>query len=186
MAARINLDDPVMHRSNFLQRGIARWAVLAIVAAFFSAGGLAWLWFAQPAQAPEMAFTSLHGEKFSTADLRGKVVLVNFWATSCTICVGEMPHMVETYQRYKNQGLDFIAVAMSYDPPNAVLNFAETRALPFKVALDLKGEAARRFGNVELTPTTFVLDKQGRIIKQYLGEPNFIELRKLIETTLAS
>lgn len=93
--------------------------------------------------------------------------------------------MVETYEKYKGQGLEFVAVAMQYDPPNYVLNFTETRKLPFTVAIDSAGDIARQFGDVSLTPTTFVIDKDGKIIKRYVGEPSFPELHKLLEKELA-
>ena len=118
--------------------------------------------------------------------LRGKVVMVNFWATSCTTCVHEMPQMVQTYNKYKDKGLDFVAVAMSYDPPNYVLNYAQTRGLPFKVALDTQGDLAKKFGDVQLTPTTYVIDKNGKIIKRYVGEPSFAELHQLLDKALAA
>jgi peroxiredoxin len=136
--------------------------------------------------APEVTFTSLTGEKVSMQSLRGKVVMVNFWATSCTTCVKEMPEMVHTYDKYKDKGLDFVAVAMSYDPPNYVLNYAQTRKLPFKVALDPQGDLAKSFGDVKLTPTTFVIDKNGNVIKRYLGEPDFAALHQLLEKALAA
>lgn len=135
--------------------------------------------------APDVTFTSLRGEKVSMQSLRGKVVMVNFWATSCTTCVKEMPQLVETYNRYRGKGLDLIAVAMSYDPPHYVLNYAQTRSLPFKVALDVQGELAQSFGDVKMTPTTFVIDKEGNIIKRYLGEPDFDALHRLLEKELA-
>jgi peroxiredoxin len=135
-------------------------------------------------QAPNVAFTSLDGNRFTTADLRGQVVLVNFFATSCAICVHEMPKMVETYQRYHARGLDFVAVAMQYDAPSYVVDYAQSRQLPFKVAFDAHGEAADRFGDVDATPTTFVVDKQGRIIARYVGEPDFDALDRLIEKQL--
>jgi peroxiredoxin len=136
--------------------------------------------------APDVTFTSLTGEKVSMQSLRGKVVMVNFWATSCVTCVKEMPDMVDTYNKYKDKGLDFVAVAMSYDPPNYVLNYAQTRSLPFKVALDSQGELAKSFGDVQLTPTTFVIDKNGNVIKRYLGEPDFAALHQLLEKALAA
>lgn len=134
--------------------------------------------------APEVTFVNLKGEKISTQSLRGKVVMVNFWATSCSTCVAEMPQMVETYNKYHQQGLEFVAVAMSYDPPNYVLNYAETRHLPFQVALDVQGKLAQSFGDVKLTPTTFVIDKQGKIIKRYVGQPSFKELHELLDKEL--
>jgi len=135
--------------------------------------------------APEVTYIALDGQKITSQSLRGKVVMVNFWATSCTTCVKEMPQMVDTYNKFKDQGLEFVAVAMNYDPPNYVLNFTETRKLPFKVALDTTGELAKAFGDVAMTPTTFVIDKQGKIIKRYLGEPEFGALHALLKKELA-
>lgn len=136
--------------------------------------------------APDVTFVKLDGQKLALKDLRGKVVMVNFWATSCTTCVAEMPQMVSTYNKYKDQGLDFVAVAMSYDPPNYVLNYTETRKLPFNVALDPQDILAKAFGDVKLTPTTFVIGKDGSILKRYVGEPTFSELHQLLEKALAA
>jgi peroxiredoxin len=66
------------------------------------------------------------------------------------------------------------------------LNYAETRKLPFKVALDPQGDLAKSFGDVKLTPTTFVIDKNGNVIKRYLGEPDFAALHQLLEKALAA
>ena len=136
--------------------------------------------------APESNFVLLDGSRLSTAQLRGKVTLVNFWATSCTTCVAEMPQVISTYAKYQAQGFDTVAVAMSYDPPSYVVNFAQTRALPFKVAIDNTGAIAQAWGEVKLTPTSYLLDKQGAIVKRYVGEPNFAELHQLIEKLLAA
>ncbi|TOZ50603.1 hypothetical protein DIJ60_21375 [Burkholderia pseudomallei] len=134
--------------------------------------------------APEATFTLLSGQKLSTAaDLKGKVYLVNFWATSCATCMQEMPQMVDTYNRFKGRGLEFVAVAMNYDPPMYVANYAQTRQLPFKVALD-DGSVAKQFGNVQLTPTTFVIGKDGKILKRYVGAPQFAELDQLLQKAL--
>ena len=110
---------------------------------------------------------------------------MNFWATSCTTCVAEMPEVIATYNKYKDRGFETLAVAMSYDPPSYVVNFAQTRQLPFKVAIDNTGAAAKAWGDIQLTPTTFVLDKQGNIVKRYVGAPNFAELHQLIDKLLA-
>ena len=139
-----------------------------------------------PTRVPDVAITTINGERLTAADLRGKVVLVNFWATSCATCVKEMPKLVETYRKHRDRGFETIAVAMSYDPPNYVLHYAAKNALPFKVALDPVGEAARAFGDVTLTPTTFVVDRRGTIVKRYLGEPDFAELDRLIEAKLTA
>ena len=154
----------------------------AVVIAALGAG--AYVSLNQKQSAPAVTFVSIQGEKITPESLRGKVVMVIFWATSCTTCVGEMPKMVETYNKFKSQGLEFVAVAMSYDAPNYVVNYAQTRQLPFKVALDVSGDAAKAYGNVNMTPTTFLIGKDGKILKRYLGEPDFPALHKLLEKTL--
>ena len=78
-----------------------------------------------------------------------------------------------------------VAVAMQYDAPMYVVNYAQTRKLPFKVAMD-DGSAAKQFGNVQMTPTTFVVDKNGTILKRYVGEPQFAELDRLLQKALGS
>ena len=136
--------------------------------------------------APLSTFVLLDGSSQTTQGMLGKVTLVNFWATSCTTCVAEMPQIVSTYDKYKAQGFDTIAVAMSYDPPSYVVNYSETRKLPFKVAIDNTGAVAKAWGEVNLTPTTYIVDKQGQIVKKYVGAPNFAELHQLIEKLLAA
>lgn len=151
--------------------------VVAAAAAFFLGTG--------SSAAPASTFVLLDGSQRSTADLRGKVTLVNFWATSCTTCVAEMPELVATHEKYKDRGFQTLAVAMSYDPPAYVVNFTQTRQLPFQVAIDNTGAVAKAWGDVQLTPTTFVVDKRGEIVKRYVGAPDFAELHKLIEKLLA-
>ena len=153
-------------------------AALAIATLALSACG--------KSEAPASTFVLLDGSSQTTADMKGKVTLVNFWATSCTTCVAEMPQIVATYDKYKDKGYDTIAVAMQYDPPSYVVNFAQTRKLPFKVAIDNTGKVAEAWGDVKLTPTTYIVDKQGQIVKKYVGAPNFDELHKLIEKLLAA
>jgi len=137
------------------------------------------------AAAPQSKFLLIDGSTTTLSAMRGQVVLVNFWATSCTSCVAEMPELIETHQRYKDKGYETVAVAMSYDPATYVLNFANTRNLPFKVALDQNDTLAKAWGDVKLTPTTFIVNKRGEIVKSFIGPPNFESLHALIEDLLA-
>ncbi len=155
-------------------------------AAVIALASVAGLYGCSRAQAaPNSTFVLLDGSKQTTADLKGKVTLVNFWATSCVTCVAEMPKVIATYNKYKAQGYDTMAVAMSYDPPSYVVNYTETRKLPFKVAIDNTGAVAKAWGDVQLTPTTYLVNKRGEIVKQYVGEPDFAALHQLIEKLLA-
>lgn len=159
-------------------------SLLIAVAALAIIGALVFALMDKPS-APAATFTTLEGNTIALDDLRGKVVLVNFWATSCPGCIKEMPGMVETYNQYKDRGFEIVAVAMSYDPPNYVANFVQTRQLPFPVALDVDGAHARAFGNVQLTPTSFLIGKDGSILEQKLGELDFVKLKAVLDKELS-
>lgn len=161
------------------------WILTAIAALALAVVALAWRSLAQSEPVPTVSYTLLDGRKGSTESLRGKVLLVNFWATSCTVCVAEMPQIVSTHLKFHRLGYETVAVAMRYDPPALVARFAESRQLPFGVAIDNTGEIARRFGDVQLTPTTFLIDKRGNIVKRFVGAPDFAVLHSLIEKLLA-
>ena len=139
-------------------------------------------WVERPA--PPVAFATIKGEKIAMSSLRGKVVLVNFWATDCAVCLKEMPELVAMHQKFQARGFETVAVAMRYDPPIRVVDYAEKTALPFKVAFDPVGEHAKAFGDLTLTPTTFVIDKRGNIVYRVLGEPDFKKLHALLEEKL--
>jgi peroxiredoxin len=135
--------------------------------------------------APDFAYTLLDGSQARSEQMRGKVMLVNFWATTCAVCVQEMPRIVATQQKFQGRGFETLAVAMNYDPPARVSDFAARRALPFGVVIDNTGAIAQAFGDVPGTPTTFLIDKKGAIVKRYVGEPDFGELHALVEKLLA-
>jgi len=161
------------------------WTLAAVVAALALGAALTFRSLGDGAPAPDVPYTLLDGSTGRITDLRGKVTLVNFWATSCTTCVKEMPEIVATHEKYKARGYETLAVAMSYDPPAYVATFAESRKLPFKVAIDNTGAIAKGFGDVRLTPTTYVINKRGEIVKRYVGEPDFKTLHTLLEKLLA-
>ena len=157
---------------------------LMLIGAALLTGALAGCSSSEPA--PSTTYLLLDGTRVSTADFKGKVMLVNFWATTCVSCVKEMPELAATYNKFKDRGFDTLAVAMSYDPPAYVANFAQTRQLPFKVAVDNTGAAAKAWGEIKLTPTTFIVNKQGQIVKRYVGEPDFAALHQLLDKLLSA
>ena len=136
------------------------------------------------APAPHVAYTLLDGTPANTAALRGKVVMVNFWATTCAVCVQEMPQLVATHQMFSARGLHTLAVAMRYDPPAFVVDFAQRKQLPFSVVIDNTGSVARSYGDVQGTPTTLLINKQGRIVMRYVGAPDFQELQQRLDGLL--
>lgn len=129
--------------------------------------------------------TSIEGETLALGAMRGKVVLINFWATTCSVCLKEMPAMAALYRGLQDRAFEAVFVAMPYDRPDHVLAYAKRSALPLKMALDVQGEIVRAFGDVSVTPTTFIVDKRGRIVRRIVGEPDFDALRAFIEARLA-
>lgn len=165
-------------------RLLPRLVIFAAAVAVLAAG--AWFMVAPAKPAPNTSFTSLQGETFTTESLKGKVVLVNFWATSCVTCVRKMPMITESYKTYGPKGYEVVAVAMQYDRPDYVVQFTESRGLPFTVTLDPKGEIAQAFGEVRLTPTSFLIDRKGNIVKRYLGDVEQQQFFADIEDALRS
>ena len=144
---------------------------------------LAWA-LQRPSTVPNTPYTTIEGKSSDLAALRGKVVLVNFWATTCPGCVREIPLLRATYQRYSARQFDVLSVAMGYDTPQNVVQFTAQQQLPFPVVSDTGGALAEAFGGVQLTPTTILLDKDGHIIKRFVGAIHPQELHQLIDQVL--
>lgn len=134
--------------------------------------------------APAVTFTTLEGKTIDMQQLKGKMVLVNFWATTCPGCIAEMPQLIQAYRKHQPKGFEVVAVAMSYDPAEQVRTFTTKRQLPFPVTLDADGTLAKAFGDVKLTPTAVLIDQQGNIIATTVGELDFAKLDQQLESQL--
>jgi peroxiredoxin len=159
--------------------------LITVVLLVAVAGVGSWFFFTPKPAAPLVTFETLQDESLTMASLRGKVVLVKFWATSCVTCVQQMPDTIELYNDLHDNGLEVVAVAMDYDPIEFVRNFVAARKLPFVIAPDKSGEVAKAFGDVKLTPIAFLVDRDGRIVKRYLGVYDKQDMRKTVEKALA-
>ena len=135
---------------------------------------------------PEIAVNSITGEAIKLYQVKNNFTIINFWATDCPGCIKEMPGLTNVYNQLKGQGLQIIAVSMSYDPPNQVLNFTQKNKIPFPVVLDVDGQIARSFGQIRLTPTSILIDKNGKIIDKVIGELDFNKLNALLKKHLNS
>jgi len=156
--------------------------ILIIVFALALVGGLALLWLAPAGlqTVPDISFTTLDGTELDTSELKGRPLLVNFWATTCPGCVKEMPHLAELYRELNPKGLEIIGVAMAYDPPNQVIALTKARKIPYPIALDIRNEAAKAFGDIRLTPTSFLIAPDGRVVHQKIGELDMDKVRALV------
>ncbi|MCP1672913.1 peroxiredoxin [Natronocella acetinitrilica] len=149
-------------------------------------GGAVLVWIApwEGERAPNVQWTTLDGETVQLADLRGKPTIIAFWATTCVTCVQEIPHFAELYEELAPRGLQFVAVAMEYDPPNQVQAMVKAREMPYPVAMDQDGSVAKAFGDVRLTPTTVVIGPNGEIVQRRLGMMDMERLRERLERML--
>lgn len=156
--------------------GIALAVVLAFAAIWFMPAGMR--------QAPPLVGQTLDGRTLTLEQLRGKPVLVTFWATTCPSCIEEVPHLIELYKALNPRGLEIIGVAMAYDPPMQVRAMAAQRQIPYPIVLDSQEHIAKAFDNVRLTPTTVLISPEGRIVQYQLGLLDMPKLRGVIEKML--
>lgn len=119
-------------------------------------------------RAPAFAYAALDGGTIASEDLRGRVVLVNFWATWCPPCRVEMPLLQAMYDRHRERGLVVIGFSVDTDPPERVRAFLAERGVTYPVAI-VDDDAAQAFGGVEGYPMSFLLDREGRIRHRALG-----------------
>jgi peroxiredoxin len=119
--------------------------------------------------APDFALQSLEGRTVRLSDLRGKAVVLNFWATWCAPCRVEMPWLVELSRQYQTRGVEVVGVSMD-DPGEAaaVAQFARERGVPYTILLgnDAVGDA---YGGMRLLPQTFFIGRDGRIVGSLVG-----------------
>ncbi|MBI3574377.1 MAG: TlpA family protein disulfide reductase [Gammaproteobacteria bacterium] len=129
-------------------------------------------------------FQLLDERKLALAALRGRPVLVAFWATNCKPCVEELPDLIKLYNELYPRGFELIAVAMPYDPPLNVQTFVKNQNVPYPVALDVKGKIVRAFDGVPYVPMAFILDASGKIAYQQAGKLDIARARRIIEREL--
>lgn len=139
---------------------------------------LAWLYQPRDKVYPQARFTLINGEKTTLAALRGKPVLVTFWATSCKVCIEEVPELSKLYRELSPKGFELVAVAMPYDVPVHVITYARQMNMPYKVALDVSGETMVAMGRVQATPTTFLVAPEGHILWRKAGRLNMSALHQ--------
>lgn len=121
----------------------------------------------QGSLAPDFLLLELGGGDFRLSDLRGKAVIVNFWATWCTPCRKEMPQFVAAYDRYKDEGLEVVAVNVQ-ESPSIIRPFAEDFGMEFTVVLDKRSAVSDTYRLIGL-PTTYFIDREGVVRSMFMG-----------------
>lgn len=135
---------------------------------------------------PATALTMIDGKHKTLGDFHGRPLLVHFWATSCRSCIKEVPRLKSLYKQFSPRGLAMVAVAMPYDRPDAVIAYANTMAMPWPVALDVKGDTLSAFGRIQATPASFLLDQNGRPVFKHVGLLELPAVARRIEELLTT
>jgi len=149
---------------------------------------MAYFWFSPSGLKviANLELTTISGEKIKFESLRGQPVLVTFWATSCSGCIKEMPHLIAMHNKYAPQGLRIIGISMPYDRPDHVMKMAQQKKLPYTIAMDINKTAVKAFGDVKLTPSTFLIAPNGTIVRHKIGEFDTRIFTNHIEQLLAT
>jgi peroxiredoxin len=160
-----------------VKRRLALPAILAVAAVIAVSVALLSPSSAPP---PETEFTLLDGRQVTLRSLRGRPVLVSFWATTCQPCVEELPDLIRLYNDWHALGFELIAVAMPYDPPALVQEFVQHRGLPYSVALDVQGKLTTAFGGVPYVPAAFLIAPNGNIVMNSTGRLDTDKARRIM------
>jgi len=121
--------------------------------------------------APDFSLLGIDDVQYALSDLRGKVVLVNFWATWCPPCRMEIPEFNELYEKYKDQGFEILGVSMS-DTKDKLLEFVKGQKMDYPILYGSKqdiGKISAEYGGIQSIPTSFIIGKKGDLIRIYPG-----------------
>lgn len=153
-------------------------------------GLIVWLWFRPPAEVSEenrpasaWAVTLPDGRALSSDSLKGKVVLVNFWATWCPYCRKEKPVIDAFWQDYRDRGFEVISISID-DPAEKIAAWMQDKDYAF-MAAPTNASVIAAFGNVASVPTSFIVDTEGRIRHKIAGQVHYPRLEKLVAPLLA-
>lgn len=166
-----------------------RKVALGAVAVLFAAV-LLWFHYHPPGSRPaagnshDFSLTDLQGQRLALADYRGKVVLLDFWATWCAPCLEEVPHFVDLQKRLGGDGLQVIGISMD-DEPKPVQEFYRTHGMNYPVALG-DAKLAESYGGILGLPVAFVLDRNGHIVKKFVGATDPAKIEEEVRRVLQS
>ena len=122
----------------------------------------------QQQKAPNFLLKTYSGKTIELAKMKGKVVLVNFWATWCGPCRAEIPDFIKVYNTYKSKGLEIVGVSLDDDGWSVVKPFVEKNKINYPIVLG-DAEVAQQYGGIQGIPTTFFVNKDGNIVDHQVG-----------------
>ena len=118
--------------------------------------------------APDFTLQDLNGEQVRLSDFKGKIVILNFWATWCPPCIREIPDFIELYEQYNDKGLEILGISLDQAGISVVKSFAQKNKINYPVMMN-EGRIDQAYGGITSIPTTFIIDPAGNIRKTYTG-----------------
>jgi peroxiredoxin len=135
--------------------------------------------------APDFTLTDLQGNTVQLSQLRGKTVVLNFWATWCPPCKDEIPWFIQMQKQYGAQGLQVVGVSMDDGDPKDVVKFASKIGINYPVLMG-EDKVAREYGGIDYLPTTFYINRNGVVTDRVFGEPARGEIERDVQRAIAS
>lgn len=158
--------------------------VLPVMIVFGAAGTYYYIKRTGPYYLPDITLKTFDGQTVALNSLRGKPVLVVFWASTCSICLKELPDLIALHNEYAGKGLEIVGIVIYYDDPDDAYAMVQDKGIPYRILLDRDKQATYAFNNVHLTPTTFLVSPDGRIVYRQTGKIDFELIRKHTQSWL--
>jgi len=134
-------------------------------------------------KAAEFTLLDINGRSVSLSDFKGKVIILDFWATWCPPCKAEIPHFIELYYKYKSKGLEIIGIGLDTGGAKVLKEFANANGVTYPILVG-NNNVTNAYGGVRGIPTTFVIDREGNIIKKLVGYQTKEVFEELIQDLL--
>lgn len=131
-------------------------------------------------KAPNFSLKGIDGKTIKLSDYKGKILILNFFATWCRPCREEIPDFVKFYKEYKDKGVEILGVSVVGSKEKNVKDLIKKMKINYSVSMS-DGKIEKLFGGIRFVPTTFIIDKKGNIVKKRIGMMNQEELKKIVE-----
>ena len=160
--------------------------VLPVMVVFGAAGTYYYIKQTGPYYLPDITLKTFDGQPVALNSLRGKPVLVVFWASTCGPCIRELPNLIALHDEYADKGLEIVGIVIYYNDPDEAYAMVQERGIPYRILLDKDKQATYAFRNVHYTPTTFLVAPSGRIVYRHYGKINFELISEQTQKWLAA